>query len=183
MSFFEIFAVAQVWAAAGAEAEHHAPSINDIWFPLANFLIFAFIIVRYALPVFRNFLRSRRDAVLVTVREAAAKKQRAEALVQDYRGRLARAEQESQAIVDSLRAEAEREKAKLLSDAQALAAKIKEDARFLADQEVRTARQKIREEMAAEAEAKARELVQRHLSAADQGRLVGDFIQSIGRIT
>ena len=182
MSFFEIFAVAQVWASA-AEAEHHAPSINDIWFPLANFLIFAFIIVRYALPLVRSFLQSRRDAVLVTVREAAAKKQRAEALVQEYRGRLARAEQESQAIVDSLRAEGEREKAKLLSEAQTLAAKIKEDARFLADQEVRIARQKIREEMAAEAEARARALVQQNLSAADQGRLIEDFIQGIGQAT
>jgi F-type H+-transporting ATPase subunit b len=92
-------------------------------------------------------------------------------------------EEESQTIVASLRAEGEREKAKLLSDAQTLAAKIKEDARFLADQEVRMARQKIREEMAGQAEARARELVQRHLSAADQGRLVEDFLQSIGQVT
>jgi F0F1-type ATP synthase membrane subunit b/b' len=63
-----------------------------------------------------------------------------------------------------------------------LAAKIKEDARFLADQEVRVARQKMREEMASQAEARARELVQHHLSSADQGRLVGDFIQSIGQV-
>lgn len=182
MSFFEIFAVAQAWASA-AEAEHHAPSLNDIWFPLANFLIFVFIIARYALPPVRNFLQSRRDAVLATIREAAARKQQAEAIVQDYRGRLARVEEESQTIVASLRAEGEREKAKLLSDAQTLAAKIKEDARFLADQEVRMARQKIREEMAGQAEARARELVQRHLSAADQGRLVEDFLQSIGQVT
>ena len=182
MSFFAIFAVAQAWASA-SEAEHHAPSIHDIWFPLANFLIFAFIIVRYALPLVRNFLQSRRDAVLATVREAAAKKQQAEAIVRDYRGRLAQVEQESQTIVASLRAEGERERGKLLSDAQMLAAKIKEDARFLADQEVRMARQKIREEIAAEAEARASELVQRHLSAADQGRLVEDFIQSIGQVT
>jgi F-type H+-transporting ATPase subunit b len=182
VSFFEIFAVAQAWASA-AEAEHHAPSIHDIWFPLANFLIFAFIIVRYALPLVRNFLQSRHDAVLATVREAAAKKKQAEAIVQDYRDRLARVEQESQTIAASLRAEGEREKAKLLSDAQTLAAKIKEDARFLADQEVRMARQKIREEMASEAETRARELVQRHLVATDQGRLVEDFIQSIGQVT
>ena len=181
MSFFELFGVAQAWALA-AEAEHHAPSIHQIWFPLGNFLIFAFIIVRYALPLVRNFLQSRRDAVLATVREAAAKKQQAEAIVQDYKGRLARVEQEIQSIAAALRADGEREKIKLLSDAQTLAAKIKEDARFLADQEVRAARQKMREEMASQAEARARELVQGQLSSADQGRLVGDFIQSIGQV-
>jgi len=180
VNFLELFGVAQAWAAA--EAEHHAPSINDIWFPLGNFLIFAFIIVRYALPLVRNFLQSRREAVLETVREATAKKQHAEAIVQDYKRRLAGVEQEIQSILASLREEGEREKGKLLSDAQALAAKIGEDARFLADQEVRVAKQKVREEMATEAEARARELVQGHLSSADQGRLVGDFIQGIGQV-
>ena len=163
MSFFELFGVAQAWASA-AEAEHHAPSIHQIWFPLGNFLIFAFIIVHYALPLVRNFLQSRRDEVLATVREAAAKKQ------------------QIQSIAASLRADVEREKAKLLSDAQTLAARIKEDARFVADQEVSAARQKMREEMASQAEARARELVQGQLSSADQGRLVGDFIQSIGQV-
>ena len=181
MSFFELFGVAQAWASA-AEAEHHAPSIHQIWFPLGNFLIFAFIIVHYALPLVRNFLRSRYDEVLSAVRAAALKKQQAEAIVQDYKGRLARVEQELQSIAASLRDEGEREKAKLLRDAQTLAAKIKEDARFLADQEVKVARQKFREEMASQAEATARELIQHHLSAADQGRLVEDFIQSIGQV-
>ncbi len=181
MSFVETLGATQAWASA-AEAEHHMPSIHDIWFPLANFLIFAFILVHYALPVVRNFLRSRRDEVLATIREAAAKRQQAEAIVQDYKKRLAQVEQEMESIVASLRAEGEREKAKLLSDAQAGAAKIKEDGRFLAEQEVRMARQKIREEIANQSEASARELVQRHLSATDQGRLVEDFIQSIGQV-
>ena len=128
MSFFELFGVAQAWASA-AEAEHHAPSIHQIWFPLGNFLIFAFIIVHYALPPVRNFLRSRYDEVLAAVRAAALRRQQAEAIVQDYMGRLARVEQELQSIAVSLRDEGEREKAKLLRDAQTLAAKIKEDAR------------------------------------------------------
>ena len=74
------------------------PSIHEIWFPLGNFLIFAFIIVSYALPPVRDFLQSRRDEVLATVREAAAKKQQAEAIVQDYKGRLARVEHEIQSM-------------------------------------------------------------------------------------
>ena len=181
MSLFEFFGVAQAWASA-AEVENHVPPISQIWFPLANFLIFAFIIVYYAVPPVRNFLRSRRDEVIAFIQEATAKKQQAEAIVQDYRGRLARLDQEVQAIRASLQAEGEREKTKLLNEAQILAAKIKEDTRFLADQEVKAARQKIREEMANQAEATARELIERHLSVTDQGRLVEDFIQGIGKV-
>jgi F-type H+-transporting ATPase subunit b len=177
----ELFGIAQAWASA-AEADHHAPSISQIWFPLANFLIFAFIIVRYALPPVRNFLRSRHDQVVATLEEAAAKKRQAELIVQDYKNRLARIEPEVESIQASLRAEGEREKAKLLSDTQLLAVKIREDARFLADQEIKMARQKIREEIAAQAESTARELVQRQLSPRDQDRLVEDFVRTIGQV-
>ena len=181
MSFAELFVVAQAWASA-AEAEHHAPSIHDIWFPLGNFIIFAFIIGRYGLPLVRNFLQSRREEVVATLKEAAAKKQQAEAIVRDYKGRLARLQEEVQSIQASLWDEGEREKTKLLRETEALAAKIKEDARFLADQEVRVAQQGIRDEMAQQAEASARELVRRHLSSADQDHLIEEFIRSIGQV-
>ena len=181
MSVVEFFMTAQAWASAAAEAEHHAPSINDIWFPLANFLIYAFILVKFAFPLVRDFLRSRRDEVVSTISQASAKKQAAEALVNEYRAKLAGLETEVQSILASLRQEGERERNRVVSEAQATAVKIKEDASFLAEQEVKMARQKLREEMAELAAATARPLVERNLSSADQTRLADDFIQTIGQ--
>jgi F-type H+-transporting ATPase subunit b len=180
LSLLELFTTAGAWASA-AGAEHHAPSIHGIWFPLANFLIFAYLIKRFAIPPVRDFLRSRCQELLTSIQGAAESKQKAEAVVQDYKGRLARVDREIQSIQASLRAEGERQKTKLLQEAEGMAVNIRDDARFLADQEVKIARQKIRKEMAEQAEARARELVQRHLSASDQGRLVNDFIQIIGQ--
>ena len=180
MSCLEILSVAQAWASA-AEAEHYAPSITQLLFPLANFLIYAYIIKKFALPVARDFLRSRREEILTSIESAAEAKKQAEAVVRGYQAKLAAIQQESDSIDAELRAEGEREKSKLIGEAEALATKIKEDATFLADQEVKSARQKIRAEMAAQAEATARELLQRQLSAGDQGRLVEDFIESIGQ--
>ena len=80
----------------------------------------------------------------------------------------------------TLRDEGEREKTRLVGEAQTLAVKIKEDTQFLAEQEVKIARQQLRQEIANQAEAAARALVQRHLSAADQDRLAQEFIQNIG---
>lgn len=180
MNPFEIVAVAQAWASA-AEAEHHALSINQIWFPLGNFLIFAWIIKRFALPLVRDFLRSRREEVLSSIQGAAESKRRADAIVQDYKARLTRLDQDVQSIQASLRAEGERQRARLLEEAEGLARKIKEDARFLADQEVRIARQKIREEIATQAEASARELIQRNFTPSDQGHLTEELIRGIGQ--
>jgi F-type H+-transporting ATPase subunit b len=176
----EILSVAQAWASA-AEAEHHAPSITQILFPLGNFLIYAYIIKRFALPVVRDFLRSRRAEILTSIESAAESKKQAAAVVTGYQAKLAGIQREVDAIQAELRADGEREKSKLIAEAESLAAKIKDDAVFLADQEVKTARQKIRYDMAIQAESSARELLRRHLSAGDQDRLAEDFIQTIGR--
>jgi F-type H+-transporting ATPase subunit b len=120
--------------------------------------------------------------VVTSIEGATESKQKAEAMVKDYQGRLARLPQEVQAIELSFRTEGEREKTKLLEEGQRRVGKIKEDAAFLAEQEVKVARQKIREEMADRAETAAKELIQRNLSPADQSHLVADFIQNIGQV-
>jgi F-type H+-transporting ATPase subunit b len=181
MTVADFFSTAQAYASAAAEGEPHGPSINDIWFPLVNFLIYAFIIVKFALPLIRDFLKTRREEVVAKIAEASAKKQAAEALVRDYRSRLAGLDKEVQSLRAALREDGEREKSRLVSEALATAVKIKQDANFLADQEVKTARQKLREGMADEAEATARQLIERNISAADQIRLADDFLRSLGQ--
>jgi F-type H+-transporting ATPase subunit b len=181
VSLLELFLTGCAWASS-AEAEHHAPSIHGIWFPLANFLIFAYILKRFALPIVRDFLKSRHREVLTAVKDAAERRQRAEALVQEYKGRLAGLDQEVQSIEALSRADGEREKGKLLKEAEVMATKIKQDGRFLADQEVKVARQKIRQEIADQAERTARDLIQRHISATDQTRLAQEFIDNIGQL-
>ena len=183
MNYLDLFTTAQLWASEAAShgAEHHAPSINDIWWPLGNFLIYAFILVKFALPLVRDFLKTRREEIVATIAQAAAKKQAAEALVSDYKTKVAGLDNEIQTMRAALRDEGEREKARLVSGGEALAVKIKQDTLFLAEQEVKIARQQLRQEMANQAEATARELVQRNISAADQDRLAQEFIHNIGQ--
>ena len=177
--FAGLFTIAQAWAAGGAE--HHTPSITEVIFPTLNFLIYLAIIIKFALPPVRSFLKNRRDEVVATMTQASAKKAAAQALVDEYRAKLAALDQLVRSLQATLRDEGERDKAKLLGEANAMAAKIKADASILADQEVKMARQKIREDMATQAEATARALLQRNLSAEDQNRLADEFIQSIGQ--
>ena len=181
--FLDLFTVAQAWASEASShgADHHAPSISDVIFPALNFLIYAFIIIKYAIPPVRSYLKSRREEVIATMSQASAKKAAAEASVAEYKAKLSTVDREVQNLQATLREEGERDKAKLIADAIAMAAKIKDDARILADQEVKMARQKIREEMASRAEATARALLERNLSTDDQNRLANEFIQSIGQ--
>jgi F-type H+-transporting ATPase subunit b len=180
VSILDLFATANAWASA-AGAEHHTPSIGEVVLPAINFIIYAGIIYYYAVPLVRNILRSRRDDIVSTIVQASAKKQQAEAQVNEYRSKLAGVAQEVQSILVSLGQEAQREKEKIVTEAQALAARLREDARFLADREVDVARERIREELASQAEALARVLVQRNISPADQSRLAQEFLSQIGQ--
>ena len=173
-----IFFVAELWAAAGAE--EHAPSIAELIFPLINFLIFAYIVWRYGIPFLRSHLRSRREQILASVESAAESQKRARALLEAYRGRLARLNEEMRKVRDELREGGEREKARLLRQAEELSKKIRAEADWVVDQEVRVARQEVREELARRARAAAEQLVKAHLAPSDQRRLVQDFLSRVG---
>jgi len=180
MKLSGILSVAQLWAASSAGAEEHAVSLTQLLFPLINFLIFLYLVKRFLMPYVKDHLRSRRADILSAVREADEAKGRAGTMVQDYRKRLTGVDDEAKKIQEELREEGERGRARLLREAEELRSKIKAEADFLADQELKLARQRIRQEIAQGVREAAEKLVRSHLRPEDQRRLVGDFIKELG---
>lgn len=179
MSFLVLIRLAEVWAAPSTGVEPHAASVTQVIFPLINFLIFLYLVKRFLLPFIKDHLRSRREEILNSVKEAEEGRGHAEAMVRDYRGRLERLDEETKKIHETSLAEGEREKVKLLAEAGDLATKIKADADFLAQQEVKVAQRRLREEIAHIARAAAEKVIQRHLTAADQRRMVEEFVNEV----
>ncbi len=177
---FTALLVSQLWASSAAAAEEHAASVTEVIFPLINFLIFLYLIKRFLLPLIRSHLRSRREEIVSALGEAGESKKAAEAMVREYRERLAGLGEESGRIQEELRADGERERTKLLREAEELASKMKADTDFLAEQEIKLARQKLRQEIARIAQAAAQKLIQNHLTPADQQRLVEEFLSEVG---
>jgi F-type H+-transporting ATPase subunit b len=169
-----------VWAAPAAAAEEHAASVTELFFPFINFVIFLYLIKRFVLPLVADFLKSRREGIAASIREADEAQQRADALLGDYKNRLARLAEEIRSIRESLRADGEREKNKLLTEANEIAARIKSDADLLAEQEIRQARQTLRREIVDAARAAAETIIRQNLSPADQKRMVAEFLTEVG---
>ena len=179
MSSFTMFYLAEAWAAAAPGAHGHAPSMTSLIYPIINFLIFAFLIYRFVLPPARLYLASRRDEILGAVRSADERKEKADSAVRAYRDRLASVDNETKTLLETLRAEGERERAKILREAEELASKIRADADFVSQQEIKIARQQIREEIAQIARETAESAIRSNLRAADQERLVEQFLHGI----
>ncbi len=180
MSFLAALFSSVVWAAPAVEAEEHAASVGELIFPLVNFLIFLYLIKRFVFPLARDYFRSRREGIAQSIREADEAKQRADALVRDYENRLAKLSEEIRSIRAALRAEGEREKAKLLSEAKEIAERIKADTDFLAEQEVRLARQEIRRNIVDAARTSAEKIIQQNFTVEDQKRMVSEFLSEVG---
>jgi len=103
-------------------------------------------------------------------------------VLRNYRDRLASVDDETKTLLETLRAEGEREKAKILREAEELSSKIRADADFVSQQEIKVARQQIREEIARIAQGAAENAIRANLRAADQERLVEQFLQGIEEV-
>jgi F-type H+-transporting ATPase subunit b len=168
-----------VSAFASEAEEHHAASATELIFPTLNFLIFLFLIYKFVLPLARDYFDKRRADIAAAVQEGDEAKRKGEAFLAEYRSRLARLGDELKAIRDALRNDAEREKQKLLAEAAEVVNRLKSDADFLADQEVRLARQELRKEIVERAEHTAEKLMRENLTAADQKRIVSEFVSEV----
>lgn len=165
------------WAAS--EGAEHTSSIVDLLFPLINFLIFVYLAKRYALPPIKAYLKQRRETILNRVAQANEAKTDAERYLERYKQLVRNLEAESEKIRESLRAEGEREKAHVVAEAEEFAAKLKADADFMAQQEIKMARQEIRGELATLAEEAAERVISTQLTDRDQERLVENFSQHL----
>lgn len=172
--------VSTAWAAS--EGGAHTPSITELLFPLINFLIFAFLVKRFGLPLIQQHLKQRRQGLIEAVATAQQAKGEAERNVRKYQELLAKLDDECERIREGLRAEGERERTRVVAEAEESAAKLKADADFLAEQEVKMARQQIRGEMALLAQAAAERVIRQHMAAADQDRMVEGFSQQIQQL-
>jgi F-type H+-transporting ATPase subunit b len=169
-----------LWASSAAAAEEHAAPISHILYPLLNFLIFLYLLKRFALPLARDYFHVRREQIARSLNEAAIAKERMEEKVQDYRERFVGLKEEIRKIHEAFVAEGEREKSRLLEEARALATKIRADSDFLAGQEFKVAQHQLRLEMARMAHAAAERSIRSHLTAADERRLIDEFVTGVG---
>ncbi len=174
--------LAEVWGAASPTLEEHGASVMEIIFPLINFLIFLYLVKRFLVPVIKGHIHGRREEILAAVKEADDGKKRAEESVKEYQSRLSRLAQEMGGIRDMLRQEGEAEKGRLLQEAQELSARMKQDADFLTDQEIKIARHQLRCEIARLAQETAANAIQRRMTEAERNRLVEEFVVELGEV-
>jgi F-type H+-transporting ATPase subunit b len=174
-----------LWAAEEGHGAHggqegSSSQLAVLAFSAINFVLFVLVLRKYALPAVRETLRRRRDTIVQALNEAKRAKEEAESLRREYEEKLAGLAAEQERLRAQAQEAAERERQRILEEARRMAERVLAEAQLIAQREVEEARRLLRREVSEQAVRIATDLIRTRLTAADQSRLVQDFVREVG---
>lgn len=181
----QLVLAAAAFASGGGEGAHHVDSgtlIKDFIYRIIDFALVFGVVIYFVRKPFKNGLANRSKNIEAALAEAKRIKDDAEAKFAEYDRKLAKADQEVEALAKSIKEEALLERDRILAEANTLATRIREEAGRTADQEIARARAVLQQEAAATALRLAEELLEKTLTKEDQARLIDDYVQKVGEI-
>ena len=151
----------------------------DLVWRVVNLVILFAVLYAVARKPIQAFFADRRDSIHGDVQEAAKLRKEAEERYARWQRQLADLDEELEGIrrVSAQRAAAERER--ILADATAAGERIRNDAHTAVEQELRRAREELREEAADLAIELAGGMLRDQVSEADRARLIDEFIGEV----
>jgi F-type H+-transporting ATPase subunit b len=178
------FLAAAAVAAASEGAAGHGGGIpwGDIFKQAVNFAILAGALVYFLKKPISSFLKDRSEQLRKSIDDAARAREEAAAKLSAIEARMARLSDEIAGMNRKMEAEAGEEARRIRDTAQAEIERVRTQAQFAADQEVKKARVELRKEAADLATRAAEEIVKKAITAEDQERLVRENIEKIREI-
>lgn len=146
-----------------------------IW-TLVIFGITLFILKRYVFGPVGQAIEKRRTEISQSIEEAERSRDEAQALLEDYKTRLAEARKEADALREQGRKEGERQGAELVSQAHTQRERVLSDAEAQIEAQARAAASGLRDEVATLALLAAEKVSRRALSEQDHRRLIEEAI-------
>lgn len=185
VSFAAFLSIAGAWSAFAAGGEHaaeHAGS-EGLWVLARHALnlgILVFLLVRFALPALRDFMRQRAENLREQIGSARTALEAAQRELSELRGQLQRADADARDLLADAQRSAEAEEPLALERSRENAERLREDARRVADQEVQRARGMLQAEAAKLATELAAQILRERLAPEDDRRLFDEFAARAG---
>ena len=154
----------------------------DLLWRTLNFAgLLAILILALKKPI-ANGLKSRRQAIVETFDDLEAQKAEAERIYKGYEDKLAKIDEEVEALLSSAIKQGEVEKERIIEDANRAAGDIQRQAEMAIQHEISEARLRLRGEIAEQAVQMAEDLIKQNLKDADQNKMVEDYLEKVGAI-
>lgn len=162
--------------------EGHRSELLDMTYRFINFAILFSVLYFVLAKPLKEFLASRSDTIKKSLDEAKRVREEAEKRYKEYQEKMASLTGEARSLRDSLIDEGNKEKARIIEEANKAAQRIKEQAQFSAEQEIKKARQALKEETANLITEMTEAKLKNEIKNSDQERLVREYLSASGGI-
>jgi len=167
---------AAAWASGGGgEGWQHGFLVNAGW-TAANVVVLLWVLAKIGKRPARDFLANRRTNIMLELDEATKLREEAEALLDDYKGRVEGLDAEKEQLLAEFRDAGEAEKTRLVDEGKQAADRMRADAKRSIDQEIRKAKVELEGAVLDRAVAQATEALRKDAGPSEQRVLVDDFL-------
>ena len=163
---------------ASASTEGGGGDSGMLW-KVINFAILAIVVVVLWLKVVSKLLKNRSAQIATDIEDALRAKDEAESKAKEYKEKIFTLEGRIAEITAELRCEGDKEKERIIRDAEEAAKRLKESVKLTAAQELKQARQDIKKEVSELAMEMAATILASEVKPDDQKRLVRSYIDNL----
>lgn len=181
-----IIVLAVATAVYASEAAHGGGIPREKWMDLLyrtlNFIALVAILVYFLKKPIVGGLSGRREAIKEQLETLESRKAEAEQMYKEAESKLKKLDEEVNVIIAEAVKQGEAEKEKIIADAERAAGDIKRQAEMAVAYELTQAKSRLKSEVAEQAVLLAEELVKKNLQAADQSKMVEEYLDKVGGI-
>ncbi|MGD6966575.1 F0F1 ATP synthase subunit B [Rossellomorea vietnamensis] len=153
---------------------------GDILFQLAMFAILMALLKKFAWGPLMGIMKERENHIASEISAAERSREEAGKSLEEQRQLLKEARQEAQTMIENSKKHGEEERAQIIASARAEADRMKESAKKEIEIEKDKAVSTLREQVSSLSVLIASKVIEKELSAADQQKLISDYIQEAG---
>ncbi len=170
---------AALFAAEEVHTTHSINALNDIVYPWINFIILLALLIYYLKNPAKDFFLARSKKIAQEIEQAAHEKHDAEARYLNYDRRLKNIGTEMDALLQTLKKEGELARQKIVEEAQSSSKRIEEISRWIVNQEIRKAKESLKEKAVQIIAERAEQLVKDKLQAQDRQTLMDKALNKL----
>ncbi len=145
-----------------------------------NFALLAFVLFRFGKTPVMTALAKRKKDITQDIDAANELKVDAEKRLKNYERQLSRIEERRKDLQEEARLQWEVEKKRILDEAQEKSERLRKDARFRVEQELKQAQADLMREAIDGSVAAAEALLKSRIQSADQERLADEYLTNVG---
>nr|WP_197970015.1 F0F1 ATP synthase subunit B [Mesobacillus harenae] len=149
-------------------------------FQLAAFLILLALLKKYAWGPLMGIMNEREQHIANEISAAENSRKEASSLIEEQRELIKQSRLEAQGLIENAKKQGDVQRDEIIALARTEAERLKESAKLEIEQQKEQAVAAIREQVASLSVLVASKVIEKELSAADQEKLINEYIQEAG---